>query len=154
MVVEAVYGDKLENRLKDLLAYQRSNITLRIVSQHIHNTKIVDESLKDKLRRLRNRQARIVIVIDRKVLANDRKEQELMDELEEIGVGVYYKQKVHAKIILLESQSDNGLLVSSANISDTALHNSREAGIFILNDHKEVLDDIKSYTNQILGSSQ
>jgi len=154
LVVELVHGLNLEKRIKDLFFDQRKDITLRIVSLHVFNPIILDETFKDKLEKLIRHQAKITIVVDKKSVKKDPIKQQIVKELLDIGVRVHLRRNVHAKIISLESQSEFGMLVSSANISDHALHTYREAGIFILNEYKEQHDKLNSYISYILGNDE
>lgn len=153
MVIEFVNGDSLESRLNQLLTARRGKQKLKIVSQHIHNASINGVSFRDKLEQLVRSQVKIIIVINRRVLTQDRTEQAFVEDLEEnLGITVLLRRGVHAKMVLQEGQT-NILLVSSLNITDTAIHKNKEAGIYVEGEQKTLIDDAHNYITTILGTS-
>ena len=152
MVIEFVYGNLLEKRLSQLITARKGKKKLKIFSQHVHEASINDVKFSKKLEQLVKSKTQVIIVINRRVLARDKKEQEFVQELDEIGVRVYPKKFIHAKLVLLEGKSE-GLLVSSLNITDTAIHQNKEAGIFIEDDEKNLITEAKSYISTILGNT-
>lgn len=154
MALEVVYGNKLKDRLNQLLTKTTpEKFKLKIVSQHIHNASINGSNFLEKITRLVKGQVEIIIIINRKVLVGDKKEQALVEQLEHLGVKIFPKKSIHAKIILLEGKNRNCLLVSSLNISDTAIHESKEAGIYVENEHINLINDTRTYIMSILGES-
>jgi len=153
MVLEFVYRQTLEKRLSDLLAPQRHDLRLRIVSLHILNPLIHDESFYEKLEKLSRRQAKVVIVADRRQTIRNAETLRIKESIDNIGrIRFHLRQNVHAKIVHMESQSDYGVLVSSANISNNALHTFREGGIFLLNEQEDIHKKIGEYISHILGN--
>jgi len=151
--MEFVYRQTLEKRLSDLLAPQRHDLRLRIVSLHILNPLIHDESFYDKLEKLSRHQAKVVIVADRRQTLRNSEKLRIKESIDNIGkIRFHLRQNVHAKIVHMESQNDYGVLVSSANISDHALHTYREGGIFLLNEQKPIHEKIGKYISHILGN--
>lgn len=155
MVMEFVYRQTLEKRLNDLLAPQRHDLRLRIVSLHILDPIIRDQSFLDKLEKLSRRQAKVAIVADRRQTQKDPIKLKIKDDIENIGkIRFHLRQNIHAKIVHMESHNEYGVLVSSANISDHALHTYREGGIFLLNEQKEIHEKIGEYISHILGNDR
>ncbi len=153
MVIEFVFGDSLESRLNQLLTARRGMKKVKIVSQHIHNASINGVSFRDKLEQLVRSQIKITIIISRKFLARDKTEQEFVEDLEDnLGISILSRKGVHAKMVLLEGNSKS-LLVSSLNITDTAIHQNKEAGVYVENEQETLIDDAHTYINTILGGT-
>jgi len=107
----------------------------------------------DKLEKLSRYRAKVVIVADKRMTQKDPIKTQIQEDIGNIGrIRFHLRRNVHAKIVHMESQSDFGVLVSSANISDNALHTFREGGIFILNEQKELHTKIGNYISHILGN--
>ena len=153
LVIEFVFGNLLEDRLNQLLTARPGIKKIKIISLHIFDTPIKNSTFRRKLELLVQNQVKIIIIIDRKVLSGNLREQAFVDDLvDNLGITVFPKKGIHAKIVLLEGSS-NGLLVSSLNISDTALHRNKEAGIYVENDSGGLIDDARDYITSILGVS-
>lgn len=153
MVIEVVHGNALEDRLGQLLHVDRKNVKIRMISQHVYDVNIKNMPLLKKLERLIRHNGRVVLIIDREVYGKSHAVQKAVEELENINVRVFVKRNIHAKIVLLEAKNDKGFLLSSANLSHTALHINREAGIFLMNEPTEALfNQVNEFFKKILGN--
>ncbi len=151
MVIEFVSGHSLEFRLNQMITARRGLKQLKIVSQHIHNATINGVPFRKKLEQLIRSQVKVIIIINKRTLKNDPTEQEFVSDLiENLGVTIMFRRSVHAKMVLLTGATDS-LLVSSLNISNTAIHENKEAGIFIENERCDLISNAQKYISEIQG---
>jgi len=152
MVLEGIVDREIRDRVAGLLAHQRdAPIRLRIVCPCIRDVLLPDgKTMSQHLRQLIAwKDARVTVVVDPRSMAEDD-DQSFLQKLEETGVKVHCKRDLHAKAILLESKREHGLVVSSANLTETGLGRQQEMGIYILNEHRDVFQKLDSYVTGLL----
>jgi phosphatidylserine/phosphatidylglycerophosphate/cardiolipin synthase-like enzyme len=75
--------------------------------------------------------------------------EQLLDE----GIEIYYNDKVHAKVILVEGKDgENSALIMSANLTTTGLHYKYEVGVFLSSLEDKSYKKLRAYTSQIVGA--
>lgn len=159
MVIEAVCDRELITKIDQLLAYQRdAPIHVRIVCPRVSKTELIKESITEKIKKLiKFKDALVMLLIDPKYLKKDVAGADLLNnyikELEDIGVKVHSKRNLHAKIILVENNTEKGLLLMSSNLTHTGLHISKEAGVYFLNEKTYVYDKLKRYVTDFIKES-
>jgi len=152
MVVEAVFDRQIGDAVRKLLAYQRdAPIRIRIVSPVIHEVQLPDgEKLSEKIKKLITfKKAMVTLIVNPRWMKKEE-EIELLQTFEDMGVRIHYKRDLHAKAILLDSRTDKGLLVTSANFTPTGLSKQQEIGLYILNDLDHIYQRIYEYTTKLL----
>jgi len=69
-----------------------------------------------------------------------QKQSEVIEKLQQIGVQVFFDNRLHAKLILVDREV---ALISSSNIIPTSMTENHELGILTLNE--EVIEDLLGY---------
>lgn len=152
MVIEAVCDREIRTMVERLLAYQReAPIHVRIVTPWIHDTKLSDRMLSEKIMRLiKFKSASITLLVNPKRMQR-QEEVELLEKFEAMGVKVHYKRNLHAKLILLDSRGDKAVLVTSANLTPSGLETEKEVGVYFLNEQEEnVYRKLDDYVTHLL----
>jgi len=158
MTVKAVLDRGFTKVLSALLAKERREpIHIRLVSPHLGDFEMNGKSLVEKLTVLRTRKnASVLLLLDRKEHKNYIKQHGELPEklrvLQDLGVRIQTVRNLHAKIVMVENKIEKCLLVSSANLTDTAYNKNHEAGVYIQNEHEEVYDSFRKYIIGILIS--
>lgn len=153
MVVDRQIRDKLTK----LLAIERdAPIRLRIVAPWIGNPKLSDDrTLIQKLQRLIvYKYAKVTLIVDDGWRRKEENKQ-ILNDLAKIGVRIHYKKQLHAKMIIISNgpkDREKGLIISSANMTDTGLGTTREAGIYLLNE-PELFDKANAFFTDLLKYS-
>jgi phosphatidylserine/phosphatidylglycerophosphate/cardiolipin synthase-like enzyme len=154
MVIEALCDRQIRDVVGRLLAYQRdAPIHVRIVSPFIRDVKLSDgEMLSQKINKLiKFKGATVTLIINPNTLKKkDKNEIGLLEKLEEIGVRIHCKKNLHAKTILLESRTDKGILITSANFTPSGLGSQKEIGVYFLNELDDVYNKIYDYVTNML----
>ncbi len=155
MVISAVYDREIRDIVGKLLAYQRdSPIHVRIITPIIHDTKLSDgEMLSGKILKLiKFKDAMVTLLVNPRFIKK-REEIELLGKFEDMGVKIHLKRDLHAKTILLESRSDKGVLVSSANLTPSGLGSQQEIGVYLLNELVHIYERVYDYTTRLLSET-
>lgn len=162
MAIEAVFNREIRDKLTQLLAYQIDPpVSLRIVTPWIGDAKLTDElTISQKIKRLISHKfAKVTLIVDdywvkEKATQDDR---EFLKTLGDMGVRVHLRKKLHAKMVLVANgpnDRERSLIISSANLTDTGLSKQKEAGIFMLNEPRELFEKANSYFTHLLKYSQ
>lgn len=157
-MIRSVLDRELIQVLRSLLAKERREpIHIRLVSPHIGDFEANGETLLEKLTVLRTKKnAAILLLLDRKSHNNYIKQHgDLPDEikkLQDVGVRVQTIRNLHAKIVMVENKREKCLLVTSANLTDTAYHKSHEVGIYIQSEREDIYDSFGKYVTELLKS--
>lgn len=153
MVCEAVVDREIPVIVDRLLAHQRdAPIYIRIMSPIIGEVELPrGKNLSEKITKLiKFKNAKVTLIVNPWLMDEVKKESEYLQQLEEIGVKVHRKRKIHAKAILLESKRDKAILITSANFTESGFNINKEIGIYILNELCNIYDTIYNYTNELL----
>jgi len=158
MVVSVFFDRELIRVIDSLLAYQRdSPIRVRIVSPNVTPTKLKKYSFMEKVNRLiKAKNAVITLLVNTDFIKSTYGMENYLQNLADIGVKVHHKRELHAKIVLLETKGgrgDKGLLIMSANITETGLHKQQEVGIYFLNEYDSIYNEVNEYVNKLLKYS-
>ena len=156
MTIIPVFNRELPVRLESILSYQRREpIHLRLVSQHILDFDLDGISIFTILKRLKTRKnANITIILDKKTYRNtSQKVIFKLNELEDLGINIHIIRNLHAKIITVENNHEQCLLVTSANLSHNAYFVAREAGIYFQNDQDGIFNSFKKYITDLIKTS-
>jgi phosphatidylserine/phosphatidylglycerophosphate/cardiolipin synthase-like enzyme len=155
--IEIVVDREIRDKVTQLLAHQRvAPIRLRIVAPWISNANLSDDqTLVRKLQRLITyKYAKVTLIV-----ADDwrkKKESEpILKDLAKIGVRIHYKKQLHAKMVIIsngQNGREKGLIISSANMTDTGMSSNREAGVFLLNE-PELFERANTYFTDLLKYS-
>jgi phosphatidylserine/phosphatidylglycerophosphate/cardiolipin synthase-like enzyme len=153
VVVKAVYDREIRDIVKQLLAYQRrAPIHIRIVTPWIHDAELSSKLTLSQLiiRLIKYKDATVTLLVNPKRMTKEE-EIKLLEKLEGAGVKVHYKRDLHAKLILLDSKEDKGVLVTSANLTPTGLGKFKEVGVYFLNEHiNDVFNRLYDYITHLL----
>jgi len=152
MVTEAIVDREICDRLENLLAYQRDPpIRIRIVSPWIHEVVLSDgRTLSQKIRQLIAFKRASVTLLVNPTRMTTPEEKDFLKLLEDAGVRIHYKRDLHAKALLLESARDVGLVLTSANFTQTALSKQQEVGIYLLNELPHIFEKLDRYVTGLL----
>lgn len=152
MVIEAVCDREIIPKIDTLFAYQRdAPIIVRITSPIVTNTGLTGKTFIQKINDLRTHKgARVILIVNTKDAQQNTTMSNYLQELEDIGVKIHYRNKIHAKIILVEGGNDKGLLLTTSNFTRRGLHVSRETGIYFLNERIDIYDKIKRWVINLI----
>lgn len=151
MTLEACTDRELPEKVRVLMAHQRdAPIHIRMMTQQIHDFNLPDGQtfLAQAKRLVAFKEAVISIVYDPKMV--DDKGEAFLQDLVDAGVRVFPKRAAHAKMVLLESRNEKGVLLMSANLTPNGQWKAKETGIFILNDFEEVFSKLYGYIGALL----
>lgn len=142
---------RLLNTLRRLLA---SGTTVTIITRNFVKKKaeLLEkiESLKQELkdgRITKDCYQRLLGGYSRR-LRNVEKAEFMFEELNALNASIFCQQRIHAKMIVVESKKENLALVMSANITPTGLTESIEVGV-VLND-QACINKINTYVDKII----
>jgi len=132
---------------------------IRMAFLHIYDEDLLIDGIR--LSRLLSRQlaanTKLTIIIGQ-LPADEKKREEVRSfliGLEERGARVWINSAVHAKVLVVERQDgEPQILISSANLSRTALYHNYELGIEIDKPEETLLYGVRDFFNGILGAKQ
>lgn len=157
-MIKSVFDRELIQVLHSLLAKERREpIHIRLVSPHIGDFQVLGENLMKKLVILRTRKsAAILLLLDKRSHNNYIKLHgdipEEVKRLQDAGVRVQTIRNLHAKIVMVENRQEKCLLVSSANLTDTAYRKNHEVGIYIQSEREDIYVSFGKYITNLLKS--
>jgi phosphatidylserine/phosphatidylglycerophosphate/cardiolipin synthase-like enzyme len=77
-------------------------------------------------------------------------ELEFYKDLMARGAKIYHNRRVHAKMILVETNSQRIVLIMSSNLTDRGLRRNYEVGIYIPNAEENFFRELDSYVTHVL----
>ena len=141
--------------LADLLTCNTSRV--QILCLHVYDIQVSEDF---RLSRLLNslladkRTVLIVVGEDPTTITNPRQRQRVLDffkDLMERGALVYVLNRhLHAKLIRCEQSERSRIIISSANLSDTAYKENLEVGVLI-DDDVEADNKVKQFIHNIMS---
>ena len=153
----------MNDAIRDLLSYERRPREVRIICPIVTDPEICDGNTFLKIiKRLSQVEDIIISLITCKPIARSRasefvkkevkKRLDVIQALEDMKIRVFQwpSTDLHAKIILTQSKDDKLALVTSANITPTALNRNIEVGICFKNERDDIYDAIYKYITELL----
>jgi phosphatidylserine/phosphatidylglycerophosphate/cardiolipin synthase-like enzyme len=152
MVTLVVCDREIRDVVTKLLAYERKGpIQIRMVSPRIHDARLTDGwTLSRKINFLIKFKGASITLIVRRKTKEDIKEEELLQNLEDMGVRIHFRKNLHVKTILLDSAVDKAVLISSSNLTPTGLEIQREMGAYFLNERSHIYERVDRYITELL----
>lgn len=160
--VLAPIEDRSEHReaIWDLLK-SKPRLT-RILALNVHDVELVgDLTLQKAIRRLLDANLTVTIVVGERLEGGKNEEQRrriekvvgFLKDISDRGGNVHVQSKLHAKVVFVEEADAADALVTSANLTTTALFRNYEAGVYFKDLDSASLRKLKSFTNWIIGQS-
>jgi phosphatidylserine/phosphatidylglycerophosphate/cardiolipin synthase-like enzyme len=103
------------------------------------------DSFIKKIYRLLSAGVNVTILIGGRAEKFDPATISLLKDLFERGAKVYHNKRAHAKLILVKSKSEKLVLITSANFTNSGLHQMLEIGVDGLNIDQDTYDQFEKY---------
>lgn len=140
--------------LNTLIRLLASGTTVTIITRNFVKTKagLLEkiESLKQELKEgkiTKDCYQRLLGGNSRK-LKSVEKAESMFNQLNALNASIFCQQRIHAKMIVIESKKGNLALVMSANITPTGLSKSIEVGVVL--DDQTCINKINTYVDKII----
>ena len=153
MVIKTVCDRDIRDVVTSLLAYQRdAPIHIRMVSPRICDAILSDgDKLSEKINDLITYKNALVTLVVKKKGIKDDKEDEILQTLQDMGVKIHFRKNLHVKTILLTTNKEKGVLITSSNLTPTGLGSQREMGVYFLNEMDHIHERVDRYLTKLLG---
>lgn len=115
------------------------------------NLKKDSDPFHRKINLLVNAGVTVTILIGGRKKKFSREEKLFLKDLSERGVNIFYHNRAHAKLILVNSNQEKLALITSANFTHTALYVNWEIGVMCFNITEDIYDKFDEYISRMLN---
>jgi phosphatidylserine/phosphatidylglycerophosphate/cardiolipin synthase-like enzyme len=141
--------NNLREAVKDILSREKNYWRIRILTLNFSDVELSSTTLREIIKRHRNKGAKITVVVGSKP---EEKDKDFYEELLDEGVEIFFNDKVHAKVILAEEKSKASALIMSANLTRSGLYYNYEAGVLVPSLKRKDYNNLREYTSNIIGA--
>lgn len=131
---------------------------IRLTTLNLHDFELDGADFSERVVRMLNRGVQVTIVMGEKPSDMAKKAPKevywrylkSLKKMIDYGANAYYHPRIHAKVLLAETEDSTSAIVTSANFTPTGLRTNREVGCYLENLDKRSERALTEATHQMI----